>query len=149
MNPQTEEADLKVGSLYFRVGDKVMQNKNNGKVSNGDIGFIRKIDRNENNELKVTIAFSESRIVEYGMEEMEHMELAYATTIHKAMGSEYDIVILPVIRNHMRMLQRKKSYWSAKNGCCSKPFTKPPTSATRCLESESVNMQSPSPNNRN
>ena len=44
------------------------------------------------------------------MEEMEHMELAYATTIHRAMGSEYDIVILPVIRNHMRMLKRNLVY---------------------------------------
>ena len=111
VNPiQGDLPDLKVGGNYFRLNDKVMQNKNNGKASNGDIGFIRKIDRNENNELKVTIAFSESRIVEYGMEEMEHMELAYATTIHKAMGSEYDIVILPVIRNHMRMLQRNLVY---------------------------------------
>ena len=111
VNPiQDDLPDLKVGGNYFRQNDKVMQNKNNGKASNGDIGFIRKIGRNENNELKVTIAFSESRIVEYGMEEMEHMELAYATTIHKAMGSEYDIVILPVIRNHMRMLQRNLVY---------------------------------------
>ena len=111
VNPiQDNLPDLKVGGNYFRLNDKVMQNKNNGKASNGDIGFIRKIGRNENNELKVTIAFSESRIVEYGMEEMEHMELAYATTIHRAMGSEYDIVILPVIRNHMRMLKRNLIY---------------------------------------
>lgn len=79
--------DLKAGGNYFRLNDKVMQNKNSAKASNGDIGFIRKIARNEDNELKVTIAFSESRVVEYTLEEMEHMELAYATTIHKAMGS--------------------------------------------------------------
>ena len=102
--------DLKVGSNYFRLNDKVMQNKNSNKASNGDIGFIRKIARNENNELIVTIAFSKSHIEEYTLEEMEHMELAYATTIHKAMGSEYDIVLLPVIRNHMRMLKRNLVY---------------------------------------
>lgn len=102
--------DLKVGGNYFRLNDKVMQTKNNEKASNGDIGFIRKIGRNDNNELKVTIAFSESRIVEYSLEEMEHMELAYATTIHKAMGSEYDMVIMPMIRNHMRMLRKNLVY---------------------------------------
>lgn len=102
--------DLKVGGNYFRLNDKVMQNKNSSKASNGDIGFIRKIARNEDNELKITIVFSEFRVVEYGLEEMEHMELAYATTIHKAMGSEYDQVIIPVIRNHIRMLQKNLVY---------------------------------------
>ena len=111
VNPtQDDLPDLKVGGNYFRLNDKVMQNKNNGKASNGDIGFIRKIGRDENDKLKITIAFSESRIVEYGLEEMEHMELAYATTVHKAMGSEYDMVIIPIIRNHMRMLKKNLVY---------------------------------------
>lgn len=111
VNPtQDDLPDLKVGGNYFRVNDKVMQNKNNGKASNGDIGFIRKIGRDESDKLKITIAFSESRIVEYGLEEMEHMELAYATTVHKAMGSEYDVVIVPIIRNHLLMLQKNLVY---------------------------------------
>lgn len=111
VNPlRGELPDMKVGSKYFRVGDKVMQTKNNAKASNGDIGFIRSIERDEKNALKVKIAFSEERIAEYGIEEMAHIELAYATTIHKAMGSEYDVVILPIIRSHAIMLKRNLVY---------------------------------------
>lgn len=102
--------DLKAGNRFFRVGDKVMQTKNNAKASNGDIGFIRKMARNEKNEMKITIEFSESRIAEYGMEDMSNIELAYATTIHKAMGSEYDIVIMPILRSHAIMLRRNLVY---------------------------------------
>ena len=111
VNPARDEfADLKVGSHYFRVGDKVMQTKNNAKASNGDIGYIRKMGRNAKNEMVVTIEFSGDRIAEYGMEEMGHMELAYATTVHKAMGSEFDIVIMPILRSHYIMLNRNIVY---------------------------------------
>ena len=89
VNPPEDEdiPDLKIGSRYFRVGDKVMQNKNNAKASNGDIGFIRKIEVNDKHETIVTIDFGTDRIVEYGMEDMGNIEIAYATTIHKAQGS--------------------------------------------------------------
>lgn len=111
VNPLNEDSlDLKVGNRYFRVGDKVMQTKNNEEASNGDIGFIRKIGRNTNNETQVTIEFSESRIVEYGFEDMGHIEHAYATTIHKSQGSEYGVVIIPVIRAHAIMLKRNLIY---------------------------------------
>lgn len=78
VNPQTEEADLKVGSLYFRVGDRVMQNKNSIKASNGDIGFIRSFRHDERDGMRISIQFSPTRVVEYSMEEMGHVELAYA-----------------------------------------------------------------------
>ena len=111
VNPLAEDAlDLKVGNRYFRVGDKIIQTKNNDKASNGDIGFIRKIGRNTNNELQVTIEFSESRSVDYGFEDMGHIEHAYATTIHKSQGSEYGVVIIPVIRAHAIMLKRNLIY---------------------------------------
>lgn len=111
VNPVKDEIpDLKIGSCYFRLGDKVMQTKNNAKASNGDIGYIRKMGRNEKDEMMITIEFSGNRTVEYGMEEMAHMELAYATTVHKAMGSEFDIVIMPVLRSHYIMLNRNIVY---------------------------------------
>lgn len=87
-----------------------MQTKNNSKASNGDIGFIRKIAHDKNNEIKVTIEFSENRSVEYNLDDMSNIELAYAATIHKAQGSEFDIVILPVIRSHAIMLRRNLIY---------------------------------------
>ncbi len=111
VNPIKDDApDLKVGSHYFRLGDKVMQTKNNAKASNGDIGYIRKMGRNEKNEMQITIEFAGDRIAEYGMEEMGHIELAYATTVHKAMGSEFDIVIMPILRSHYIMLNRNIVY---------------------------------------
>ncbi len=111
VNPIKNDApDLKVGSHYFRLGDKVMQTKNNAKASNGDIGYIRKMGRNEKNEMQITIEFAGDRIAEYGMEEMGHIELAYATTVHKAMGSEFDIVIMPILRSHYIMLNRNIVY---------------------------------------
>ncbi len=111
VNPPTDELpDLKVGNRYFRIGDKVMQTKNNEKASNGDIGFIRSIGLDNKGVMKVKIEFSASRIVEYGMEEMSNMEIAYATTVHKSMGSEYDIVIMPIITSHLIMLQKNLIY---------------------------------------
>ncbi len=112
VNPMQNEGipDLKIGSRFFRENDKVMQTKNNSKASNGDIGFIRKIDTGGKNGMTVTIDFGSGRIVEYGPEEMSNIELAYATTIHKAMGSEFDIVIIPIIRNHAIMLKRNLVY---------------------------------------
>ena len=111
VNPADEDIpDLKIGNRFFRENDKVMQTKNNKKASNGDIGFIRKIEFDDKNDLLVTIEFSDNRIVEYGAEEMAHIELAYATTIHKAMGSEYDIVIIPVLKSHAIMLKRNLIY---------------------------------------
>lgn len=111
VNPIKDDLpDLKIGNRYFRIGDKVMQNKNNDYASNGDIGFIREMKRDDKNEMKVTIEFSDNRIVTYGLEEMEHIELSYATTVHKAMGSEYDTVIIPIIKSHAIMLNRNLVY---------------------------------------
>jgi exodeoxyribonuclease V alpha subunit len=119
VNPQQDEIpDLKVGGMYFRTGDKVMQNKNNNKASNGDIGFIRSIARTEKKELKITISFSGAREVEYGLEDMVNIELAYATTVHKAMGSEFDVVIFPIIKSHTRMLIRSVVYTAITRAKC-------------------------------
>ncbi len=111
VNPIKDDLpDLKIGSKYFRIGDKVMQTKNKDHISNGDIGFIRQMKRDDKNEMKVTIEFSYNRIAEYGLEEMGYIEHSYATTIHKAMGSEYDTVIIPIIRSHAVMLTNNLIY---------------------------------------
>lgn len=87
-----------------------MQNKNSIKASNGDIGFIRSFRHDERDGMRISIQFSPTRVVEYSMEEMGHVELAYATTVHKAQGSEFDVVLFPLLRSHAWMLTRSLVY---------------------------------------
>ena len=99
---------LRRGGMLYRQGDKVMQIRNNydKEVFNGDIGFIESIDMEERT-LRVNI---DDRSVEYDASELDELVLAYATTIHKAQGSEYPIVVIPVLMNHYVMLQRNLIY---------------------------------------
>ena len=100
--------ELHRGGYAFRAGDKVMQIKNNydKEVFNGDIGTIEKIDP-ENRTL--TVRFDD-RSIEYDVTELDEMVLAYATTVHKAQGAEYPIVVMPVMMTHFMMLQRNLLY---------------------------------------
>ena len=99
---------LRRGGMLYRRGDKVMQIRNNydKEVFNGDIGFIESIDMEERT-LRVNF---DDRSVEYDSSELDELVLAYATTIHKAQGSEYPIVVIPVLMNHYVMLQRNLIY---------------------------------------
>lgn len=92
----------------FRSEDKVMQIKNNydKEVFNGDIGIIESVD-SENRTLKVSF---DNRLVEYDITELDELVHAYATTIHKSQGSEYPVVVMPVLMNHYVMLQRNLVY---------------------------------------
>lgn len=94
--------------LTYRLHDKVMQIKNNydKDIFNGDIGTIQHIDL-ENRTLSVLF---DGRMVEYDATDLDELALAYATTIHKAQGSEYPIVIMPVLMTHYVMLQRNMLY---------------------------------------
>ena len=105
--PQPDQV-LRRGGMLYRRGDKVMQIRNNydKEVFNGDIGFIESIDMEERT-LRVNI---DDRSVEYDATELDELVLAYATTIHKAQGSEYPIVVIPVLMNHYVMLQRNLIY---------------------------------------
>lgn len=105
--PQTDHA-LRRGGVLYRQHDKVMQIRNNydKEVFNGDIGWIESIDP-EDRTLKVNF---DNRLVEYDSTELDELVLAYATTIHKAQGSEYPIVVIPVLMNHYIMLQRNLIY---------------------------------------
>jgi len=96
------------GEKMWRLGDKVMQTKNNYEkdVYNGDIGFILSADQEEG---EVTISFDNRPIV-YKYEELDDLVLAYAITIHKSQGSEYNVVVVPVTMQHRIMLQRNLVY---------------------------------------
>ena len=103
------EEEIKLGPKNFRVGDRIMQTKNTEKVSNGDLGFIRYIKETEDGK-RIGVDFGPSRELEYSVEDIVNLDLAYATTIHKAMGSEYETVIVPLIKAHTVMLYRNLLY---------------------------------------
>lgn len=110
VNPfQSEEDEIKMGAKIFRIGDRIMQTKNTERVSNGDLGFIRSIRETPEGK-RIGVDFGENRRLEYTMEDLAHLDLAYATTIHKAMGSEYDIVLMPMLKAHTIMLYRNLLY---------------------------------------
>jgi exodeoxyribonuclease V alpha subunit len=98
----------------FRLGDKVMQIANNydKETFNGDIGFITAIDAEE---AEVAIDF-DGRRVTYAFGELDEIVLAYATTIHKAQGSEYPAVVIPAVTQHYPMLQRNLLYTGMTRG---------------------------------
>jgi exodeoxyribonuclease V alpha subunit len=96
------------GAWNFRIGDKVMQIVNNydKDVFNGDIGWISKIDPEER---EVVIEF-DGRLIPYDYSDLDEVVLAYAVSVHKSQGSEYPVVILPVVTQHYMLLQRNLIY---------------------------------------
>ena len=106
LNPQGD--GLRRSGFIFRRDDKVMQIRNNydKEIFNGDIGIIESVDL-QNRTLKVNF---DQHVVEYESSELDELVHAYATTIHKAQGSEYPIVVMPVLMNHYVMLQRNLIY---------------------------------------
>ena len=99
---------LNRGGYTYRQGDRVMQQRNNydKDVFNGDLGYIREVDTEDR---MLTVDF-DGKKVEYDVTELDELTLAYATTIHKAQGSEYPIVVMPVLMTHFVMLQRNLIY---------------------------------------
>jgi exodeoxyribonuclease V alpha subunit len=98
----------------FCPGDKVMQvtNDYDRDVFNGDLGVISSLDMEEN---ELTVSF-EGREVVYGFGELDELVLAYATTIHKAQGSEYPAVVIPLTTQHYAMLARNLLYTGVTRG---------------------------------
>ena len=99
---------LRRGGYVFRVRDKVMQIRNNyeKEVFNGDIGTVDRVDLEDRT---LTVRFDD-RLVDYDATELDELVLAYATTIHKAQGSEYPVVVMPILMTHYVMLQRNLLY---------------------------------------
>ncbi|MBR2037814.1 MAG: ATP-dependent RecD-like DNA helicase [Lachnospiraceae bacterium] len=111
MNPKAVgKAEIKSGKRTFRVGDRIIQNKNQNQISNGDIGYVEDIYLDEDGVPLAKLIFSEGRTVEYGSDELELIEHAYVTTVHKSQGSEYKVVILPWLPMFYMMLRRNILY---------------------------------------
>lgn len=113
LNPPNESSVEKYG-WHFSEGDKVMQIENNydKEIYNGDIGFIREINKTEQEML---IEFDERKI-KYDFTDLDELTLAYAITIHKSQGSEYPVVIIPLLMHHYMMLKRNLVYTAVTRG---------------------------------
>lgn len=114
--PGANKAELAVGERVFRTGDRVIHRRNNYELNvfNGDIGVIGAIN-NTDLSLEVTF-FPERRRVTYNRDQIAELDLAYAITIHKSQGSEFDAVIIPVLSQHFRMLFRNLLYTGLTRG---------------------------------
>jgi exodeoxyribonuclease V alpha subunit len=109
LNPATpNKPERRLFGVIFRAGDKVMQTRNNydKDVFNGDIGFIRAIDIIDH---LLQVDF-DGRSVPYDWNEADELTLAYAISVHKAQGSEFPAVVMPVVTGHYLMLQRNLLY---------------------------------------
>ena len=109
-NPKDEsKKELRIGEVTFRENDKVIQltNMPDDNVYNGDIGIIDRIVTSPKKEIHIDF---DGNIVKYTPTNFNCFRLAYAISIHKAQGSEFDVVIMPVVKNYGKMLYRKLIY---------------------------------------
>lgn len=108
--PSAGKRELKVGERTFRTGDRVIHRRNNYElgVFNGDIGQIVQVD---NQAMTCSVAFfPNNRTVGYQRDDLVELDLAYAVTIHKSQGSEFEAVVIPVLAQHFKMLFRNLLY---------------------------------------
>ncbi len=104
------KAEMKISEKIFRVGDRIIHRKNNYDlgVFNGDIGSIVSIN---NETMSCTVQFSnDGRQVVYAKEDLMEIEHAFCITIHKSQGSEFEVVVIPILTQHFRMLYRNLIY---------------------------------------
>jgi exodeoxyribonuclease V alpha subunit len=109
LNPlRYDRPEYRSGSRVFRPGDRVLQLRNNydKEVFNGDVGRIETIDLEEG---EIGVEF-EGRRVSYDLSDLDELTLAYAMTVHKSQGSEYPVVVVPLLTQHYVMLQRNLLY---------------------------------------
>lgn len=123
--PDGKKAEKEVRETLFRTGDKVMQIKNNYKLEwevrnekgfqlekgvgafNGDVGIIRDISYFSE---EVTVEFDDKRVARYPFSSLDELELAYAITIHKSQGSEYPVVVMPILQGPPVLFNRNLLY---------------------------------------
>ena len=107
--PDARKGQKLYGNKLFRVGDKVLQLRNNYDklVFNGDAGIITAISMEDQT---VSVKLEDDREIEYDFGELDELTLAYAISIHKSQGSEYEVAVIPVAMGHYMLLERKLIY---------------------------------------
>lgn len=111
VNPMEEgKQEMKAGKRTYREGDRIIHNKNKNQISNGDVGYMTDIYQDEEGVQLARLQFSDGRSVNYTSDELDMIEHAYATTVHKSQGSEYPVVILPWLPMFYKMLRRNILY---------------------------------------
>ena len=113
--PKRGKREAKVGTKIFREGDKVMQTKNHEEVNNGDIGYVKQVYLN-GTETTVEVDFGDGRVKLYEGEDLNMLDLGYASTVHKSQGSEYSSVIISLQMAHSIMLTRPSIYTAVTRG---------------------------------
>jgi len=107
--PNNLKKEVKCGSRVFRVGDRIMQTANRINVSNGDVGVITDMKK-EDDETITCVRLLDGRTLQYTQEMLEDLEFSYCTTIHKSQGQEYPVIIVPLLKEHYIMLRRNLLY---------------------------------------
>lgn len=113
--PEEGKNEIKIRNNVFRDGDKVIMTQNDYEIScmNGDIGYIVKVNPEEKEAL---IRFSEDKDVVFKRDQLLSIKHAYCITIHKSQGSEFEVVVIPIVRQHYNMLYRNLIYTGITRG---------------------------------
>lgn len=111
----TGKGELRRGGKVYRVGDKVMQIRNDYErdVWNGDVGVIDRVDDEDG---LLWVRFDDDREVRYEDADLDQLELAYAVSVHKSQGSEYPAVVVPLVMQHYMLLRRNLLYTAVTRG---------------------------------
>lgn len=112
-NPRDEQKnELRVGKIYYRESDKILQlkNQNEDNVYNGDIGTLLEVEANNSVSNSKLVVDFDGNVVEYSMKDFVNITHAYCISIHKSQGSEYPLIILPISFAYQRMLAKNLIY---------------------------------------
>lgn len=108
--PRAGRAEIKCGGMTYRVGDRVIQTRNQEEVANGEVGVITAITGDGTNDPVIEITLLDGRVLNYSADMLEDVDLSYCISIHKSQGAEFPVVLIPILKEHYIMLRRNLLY---------------------------------------